>query len=104
MCFAGYGLEFGQPGNLDSRFSDHRDVEAEVLLRLGHLDQDGFLAAERSTPADALICSFKGFYREDRAGLDNDGLPDIQAADLLGNFETEANIVDVARFQSRSGD
>ena len=72
----------------DSRFGtgfdglrpDHRDIKAEILVRLGNFHQNRvFVAAEFTTTPDAIVGAFKSLDRENGSVTDYDGLTDIES-------------------------
>ena len=72
--------------------SDHRNIEAHVLIWLCDFDHDRVFAAKRSAASDRFVRAFKRFDREHRAVFHDDGLPDIEPADFFCDLQSERDV------------
>ncbi len=91
--FDGEGGEAGGGAGFEGEGSDDGDVEAEVLVGFGNFDGDGLAAAQEGAAFDGFVGAFEAFDGEDGAVADDDGLPNVEAADFFGDAEAEGDVV-----------
>ena len=73
-----------------------RNVEAQILVRLAHLDDHGALVAELSAAHDRGIGAVDAFHGQHRLVLDHQALADIQMSEAFGQLPAEGNVVFLA--------
>lgn len=74
------------------------------MALFGDLDDDGAFAAELAAAADGLVGAFEGFDGEDHAVLDEEGLPDVEAADVACDLVAEGDVAGLALIRCAAGE
>src|SRR5436189_8083 len=80
------------------------NVATHVLVWLCDFDHDCAFAGERAAAFDRVVGSFESFNREHSPVFDNDGLPDIEPRNFLGDVPGKIDIFLLRTRQLRSGD
>ena len=91
--FQGEHGDAGLAADGDRGRADRRDVEAQVLSRLAHLDRHGTAVRQRAAAAQRRIGAFERLDGEHDARFHHDGLADVPRPDAFGDGQA---VLDVA--------
>lgn len=81
----------------DGPRADHRDVKAQVLVRLAHLDHHRPVLGDLTAAQDGPVGAFHGLDGDDGLVLHHHRLTDIDAAHRLGDLAAEGDVVQLGQ-------